>query len=206
MSKPQPSTAGIIVAKETGERVVAPTRRADGSLRKEIKIRPGYTPPEDVARYANSKVESFKAPDGYVVGLGVVEKNKTKTTGTSAAAQESEKSKAAKKNEKRRAAAKAKDGEDIEAGEIPAPVEKKDSSSKSVPTQSSQPAQTPGEAPDEQKQLRNLKKKLGQAKELEQKKADGGSLLPEQQAKIAKLPELETEIAELEKKLAGVKV
>lgn len=34
-----------------GERVVGPTRRPDGTLRKPIRIRPGYTPPDEVAVY-----------------------------------------------------------------------------------------------------------------------------------------------------------
>jgi hypothetical protein len=34
-----------------GERVIAPTRRPDGTLRKEIRIRAGYTPQEEVALY-----------------------------------------------------------------------------------------------------------------------------------------------------------
>jgi hypothetical protein len=37
--------------KDAGERVIAPTRRPDGSLRKEIRIRAGYTPQDEVAIY-----------------------------------------------------------------------------------------------------------------------------------------------------------
>jgi hypothetical protein len=33
------------------ERVIAPSRRPDGSLRKEIRIRAGYTPQDEVAIY-----------------------------------------------------------------------------------------------------------------------------------------------------------
>lgn len=34
-----------------GERILAPTRRPDGTLRKAIRIRAGYTPQEEVAIY-----------------------------------------------------------------------------------------------------------------------------------------------------------
>lgn len=34
-----------------GERLVGPTRRPDGTLRKPIRIRAGYTPQEEVAIY-----------------------------------------------------------------------------------------------------------------------------------------------------------
>lgn len=34
-----------------GERIVAPTRRPDGTLRKPIRIRAGYVPQEEVAIY-----------------------------------------------------------------------------------------------------------------------------------------------------------
>ncbi|KAK9244704.1 hypothetical protein V1506DRAFT_491479 [Lipomyces tetrasporus] len=47
---PEASTAGIVTT-PSGERVIPPTTRKDGSLRKEIRIRPGFVPTEDVARY-----------------------------------------------------------------------------------------------------------------------------------------------------------
>ncbi|KAK9322100.1 hypothetical protein V1517DRAFT_324357 [Lipomyces orientalis] len=47
---PEASAAGIVTS-ASGERVIAPTTRKDGSLRKEIRIRPGFVPTEDVARY-----------------------------------------------------------------------------------------------------------------------------------------------------------
>lgn len=34
-----------------GERILAPTRRPDGTLRKPIRIRAGYVPQEEVAKY-----------------------------------------------------------------------------------------------------------------------------------------------------------
>jgi len=34
-----------------GERILEPTRRPDGTLRKPIRIRPGYTPEDEVVKY-----------------------------------------------------------------------------------------------------------------------------------------------------------
>ncbi|KAK9463347.1 uncharacterized protein V1516DRAFT_667526 [Lipomyces oligophaga] len=44
------TNAGIVTT-PTGDRMIPSTVRQDGSIRKEIRIRPGYTPDEDVARY-----------------------------------------------------------------------------------------------------------------------------------------------------------
>src|SRR5271154_6990960 len=54
-----PSRAGII-EDQTGERHIPSSVRADGSKRKEIKIRPGYKPPEDVEVYKNRTAEGFR--------------------------------------------------------------------------------------------------------------------------------------------------
>merc|ERR1711939_480127 len=52
-SVPTPSKAGIV--ETNGERHIPSSLRPDGSKRKEIKIRPGYKPPEDVEGYKNPK-------------------------------------------------------------------------------------------------------------------------------------------------------
>lgn len=39
------------VKQKDGERIIAPTRRPDGTYRKQIRIRPGYVPPEETAIY-----------------------------------------------------------------------------------------------------------------------------------------------------------
>jgi hypothetical protein len=36
---------------QQGERILAPTRRPDGTLRKQVRIRAGYTPQDEVAIY-----------------------------------------------------------------------------------------------------------------------------------------------------------
>ncbi|KAH9462825.1 hypothetical protein Pst134EA_014915 [Puccinia striiformis f. sp. tritici] len=72
LSELTPSTSGIVSDPNTGDRKVAPSKRPDGTLRKEIKIRPGFTPQEDVSKFRSarqSEFESKKLPKGSVVGL-----------------------------------------------------------------------------------------------------------------------------------------
>lgn len=76
---------------EKGERILGPTRRPDGTLRKPIRIRAGYTPQEEVAIYQSKGVLLKKAqpsvPPGFDAESAAVNKPKTK---------------AAKRNEKRK--------------------------------------------------------------------------------------------------------
>jgi len=61
---PNKSASGISVDPKTLDRVVAPTKRPDGSLRKELKIRPGFTPQEDVAVFRTSRQAAIDARKG----------------------------------------------------------------------------------------------------------------------------------------------
>ncbi|GAA6064152.1 hypothetical protein JCM10212_000225 [Sporobolomyces blumeae] len=68
---PERSTAGISRDAD-GQRVIASSRRPDGTYRKEIKVRPGYTPQEDVALFRTSKqaeLDHHRATKGSVPGL-----------------------------------------------------------------------------------------------------------------------------------------
>ncbi|PWY97340.1 hypothetical protein BCV70DRAFT_150213, partial [Testicularia cyperi] len=53
--KPKTTTAGIVQDPTSQQRVIPESRRADGSIRKERKVRPGFTPVEDVARFRPSR-------------------------------------------------------------------------------------------------------------------------------------------------------
>ncbi|THH33783.1 hypothetical protein EUX98_g422 [Antrodiella citrinella] len=94
---PKKSTAGIAVDPRTLERVIPESRRPDGSLRKQIKIRPGFTPQEDVSRFRGTKqaqMDAHTLPKGHVIGWT--------PPPTTSASTSSAKSKSAKKNEKRK--------------------------------------------------------------------------------------------------------
>ncbi|KAH9814535.1 hypothetical protein DFH28DRAFT_1082750 [Melampsora americana] len=67
-----PSTSGIIQDPNTGKRLVAASKRPDGTLRKEIRIRPGYTPQEDVTKFRSARQQEYHVndrPKGSVIGL-----------------------------------------------------------------------------------------------------------------------------------------
>lgn len=181
--------SGIEVTSD-GDRLIPASTRADGSLRKEIKIRPGYRPPEDVEIYKNRTAEAWKTRDSDgVPGALSVESCDPQDKG------------AASKNAKRREArkrAKATGSEaKIEFGAIEACVN--EPTSKPSHTRGQKiPSEANGKVNEEfydseaetEKQARSLKKKLRQARELKEKKDCGEGLLPEQFAKVIKIQEL----------------
>jgi partner of Y14 and mago protein len=169
------SRAGITTS-ATGERHIPSSVRPDGSVRKEIKVRPGYRPPEDVELYKNRTAEAYKnRGKGGVPGAD-----------TAAAIPEAP-SAGANKNAKRRearkkAAASAPTKDDppttvTTAKPPPAPVEP----AKEILVDS--------EA-EKTKEAKKLTKKLRQARELQDKKEKGDALLPEQFQKVIKINEL----------------
>ncbi|CAK5275669.1 unnamed protein product [Mycena citricolor] len=121
---PQKTAAGITVDPQTLDRVIPESRRADGTVRKQIKIRPGFTPQEDVRRFRGTRQAQADAnalPKGHIIGW--VPPTAAQTTATAKPL-----SKSAKKNAKRRDAKRdekkevvAEDWED-DAEEDPSPV------------------------------------------------------------------------------------
>ncbi|KAK3956337.1 hypothetical protein QBC32DRAFT_148870 [Pseudoneurospora amorphoporcata] len=171
----QPTNSGIITD-QNGERVIPESKRADGSTRKAIKVRPGYRPPEDVEVYKNRTAEGFRQRGkGPVPGAEGLKEDKS----------DQQSSAAANKNAKRREARK----KAKEAGE----TDDKDQKTAAVATPAPKPEEVDPEA-EKEKKARNLKKKLRQAKELKDKKDGGESLLPEQIAKVIKINELIREL------------
>lgn len=196
---PSVSTAGTssgITTSATGDRHIPASVRPDGSTRKEIKIRPGYKPPEDIEVYKNRTAEGWKAR-----GTGGV-------PGAADADQKVENKAGNTKNAKRREARKkAKAVEEGTQGD-PAPEastaekrEEPETTHDTTPVASNEISQLQEEQPEQEpqpsdpdaekeKQVRTLKKKLRQAKDLKEKKNQGGNLLPEQFEKVIKINEL----------------
>ncbi|RKF81118.1 hypothetical protein GcM3_039004 [Golovinomyces cichoracearum] len=164
-----PSTAGIIES-QTGERHIPSSTRADGTKRKEIKIRPGYKPVEDVQVYKNRSAESWKthASNGVPGAQGLLEK-KSKDSAVSI--------KNAKKREAKKRSNEANETKKVEAEEA---------------------IQQVNPEAEREKKARNLRKKLKQARELKNKKEGGFDVLPEQLAKIIKIDELIRELNALD--------
>lgn len=159
----------------TGESVIPSSTRPDGSVRKEIRVKPGYKPPEDVEVYKNRTAHAFKnRGKGGVAGAEPVE-DKSPLQGAAAAA------KNAKRREARKKAAAAtgdgKGGED-EGNGIGA-TEGKVKEAVVVDPEA-----------EKAKEAKKLAKKLRQARELSEKKEKGEGLLPEQFQKVIKIQEL----------------
>ncbi|RXW25222.1 hypothetical protein EST38_g557 [Candolleomyces aberdarensis] len=93
---PDKTAAGIALDPQTLERVVPESRRPDGSVRKQLKIRPGFTPQEDVKRFRGTKqaqMDQNALPKGHIIGW---------VPPSSASSASKPLSKSAKKNAKRK--------------------------------------------------------------------------------------------------------
>ncbi|KAJ5090166.1 Exon junction complex Pym [Penicillium argentinense] len=183
-----PTNSGITTDATTGQRYIPSSVRADGSTRREIKVKPGYKPPEDVELYRNRGAAAWKSRGrGGVPGAETVssgdDKEKAAQSATSIKnAKRREAKQKAKENEAADNATEKK-GTDSDnwRAQAPAPTPKKDE----------QPVEDPVDAEAEkEKKARNLKKKLRQARDLKEKKTQGESLLPEQLEKVIKIQEL----------------
>ena len=168
------SAAGI-TTKENGERFVAASKRADGTVRKEIKIRPGYTPQEDIATYKNRSAEAWKnRGKAGVPGAEAAEDDEVDARDAAGSA-----SKNAKRREARRKAAAAAGNEG-----------KGEGNGENNHTAPEQTAAEPEPEVTAAKDARKLSKKLRQARELKDKSEKGGALLPEQLEKVIRINEL----------------
>ncbi|KAJ5105334.1 hypothetical protein NUU61_002681 [Penicillium alfredii] len=179
------SSSGITTDSATGERYIPSSVRADGTKRREIRVRPGYKPPEDVELYKNRAAAAFKnRGKGGVPGAEALSSGEDKTTPGAGTA-------ASNKNAKRREAKK----KAKEEGEEPAAAEKKGFESENWRASAGKKDEEPADEPvdieaEKEKKARNLKKKLRQARDLRDKKHQGEALLPEQLEKIIKIQEL----------------
>ncbi|KAI0320230.1 hypothetical protein OF83DRAFT_1275283 [Amylostereum chailletii] len=105
---PDKSAAGIAVDPRTLDRVIPESKRSDGSVRKERKIRPGFTPQEDVKLFRGSRqqtMDSRALPKGHIIGW-------VPPTPPASATDKSDLSKAAAKNAKQREKRKEKASQD----------------------------------------------------------------------------------------------
>jgi partner of Y14 and mago protein len=173
---PNISKAGITTS-ATGERHIPASLRPDGSLRKEIRVRPGYRPPEDVEVYKNRTAEGFRNRGKAGVPGAEGLKSEEKPTTPSPAA-----NKNAKRREARKKAAAA--GDDGNEEEVKPTETKEKEAAKCEPEKPVDP-----EA-EKEKEAKKLIKKLRQARDLKDKKEQGDKLLPEQFEKVIKINEL----------------
>ncbi|EOA84901.1 hypothetical protein ACJQWK_06244 [Exserohilum turcicum] len=174
---PTISKAGITTS-ATGERHIPSSVRSDGSIRKEIKVRPGYRPPEDVELYKNRTAEGFRnRGKGPVPGAEGLSKGEDANKPSPAANKNAKRREARKK-----AAASAGDGKEEPTDK---PAENKETTD--VKPEPEKPVDPEAER---EKEAKKLAKKLRQARELKDKKEKGDKLLPEQFEKVIKINEL----------------
>jgi partner of Y14 and mago protein len=174
------SNSGITTGPD-GQRVVAASVRADGSVRKEIKIRPGYQPPEDVAAYKNRTAEAFRnRGKGGVPGAEARDDAKDDSKDSGGAS-----NKNAKRREARRRAKEKDKGEPDQSAPAPAvpeqvkPEENGNKGEESLDLEA-----------EKEREAKKLTKKLRQARELKERTEKGDSLLPEQLQKVIRINEL----------------
>jgi len=180
------STKSGIITSETGERHIPSSTRADGTKRKEIKVRPGYKPPEDVEVYKNRTAEAWKTKGARgVPGAATVGEDKGAGDGRAS-------NKNAKRREARKKAKGADDGKETSSPEVKGNGSQKQPESvvgSLAKVDKVEDAELDPEA-EKEKQARTLKKKLRQARELREKREKGENLLPEQFEKVIRISEL----------------
>ncbi|KAI9800154.1 MAG: hypothetical protein M1833_003481 [Piccolia ochrophora] len=186
------SKSGIATS-DTGERLIPSSKRPDGTTRKEIKIRPGYRPPEDVEVYKNRTADAWKTRGtGGIPGATTFDDDKVEAGGKTS-------NKNAKRREARKKAKAAVDEKDEgqqEEGAIGAGSGQAESGAKrDVAKEEQLPSPPDGTAKEDEdaereKKARKLHKKIRQARDLKEKKESGQNLLPEQFEKVIKINEL----------------
>ena len=195
---PTPRSGAITTA--TGDLHIPSSIRADGSLRKEIKIRPGYRPPEDVEVYKNRTADAWKTRG--TGGIPGAENYQSSGVGGDAIVTNTIGKNAKRREARKRAKAVEGEGDHGDPAQVngtASKVEEWKQFSKKGSKPNGKPDHQPAtkEPPPEldpeaerEKQARNLKKKLRQARELREKKDNGENLLPEQFEKVIKIQEL----------------
>ncbi|KAF3910781.1 hypothetical protein ABW20_dc0101631 [Dactylellina cionopaga] len=194
-SKPSETTTSGIQTLASGTRVIPSSVRADGSTRPERRVKPGFTPAEDIAKYQNRTAEAWRnRGSGGVPGAteaveksGAAKKKRSrKKKGTGAGAGDDEKE---------------DDGEEGPATEdAPAAAAATTKPVGTEPNTEKTATATATATADAEKKAKGLQKKIRQAQELKARKEKGETLLPEQLDKTLRLGEL---IRDLEK--LGVK-
>lgn len=169
---------GAIVA-QNGEVIIPQSKRPDGTLRKERKVKQGYVPPDEIQKFettASRRRSLHGGNEGFVVGMPIGASPTTQST-------------TSKKKKKKKKPAQSKDRVDDLQSKVEALEIGKETETSASP---------PSTAASVEKKIKNLKKKLRQIQDLEKRKADGEELSVEQLEKIERHLEIEKEIQELE--------
>jgi partner of Y14 and mago protein len=187
-----PSLAGL-VKDENDNFVVPESRRKDGTIRKERKVKPGYVPPEDIPRFQTRRGQSPKPslPPGAPVKAVDSKKGKENKE---------------KKDQER----KKKEADNLDRiarllgdTHIGAKMAKKSTASTTATTQSSTTPCSATKSNDQllyerEKKIKSLQKKLKQIEQLKARKDAGETLEVEQIVKLGRLEEFRNDLRKLE--------
>ncbi|KAL2653399.1 hypothetical protein R1flu_021527 [Riccia fluitans] len=201
--------SGPLEIQKEGERILAATRRPDGTLRKPVRIRAGYTPQDEVAIYQSKAALMKQGRPTVPPGYDPEDAAKPKT-------------KAAKKNEKRKekkqqANASSGNGESASSlgiegrlcDEKPASGQSQSKAELNAVAQqlhaltvSSRASEGPQEESsvkvDLDKRIRALRKKIRTTEALQAGPTAKATLTPEQKEKLSKLDTWRKELLDLE--------